>query len=266
MTDKPTAAMPNGLAWLQWALQVTSRTLRRLMLIRRRYAAEEPVQVIVGTRKAQATYYLHPAALKAKSGFFRGCLSGSFKESMDNIISMDDINPRIFAFFVQWLFVGNVWDVDTVQKDHASQTEVDMIDAWYLADRLLAEEFQNYCMDSIRHTAAKQGTVWGCRKALCGQDSASGCLKAYYTQEMAACMANGRKTQSKAYSTWLETLDKVWEDANDEATKNLFLSYISEREKIVDSGKFIEPAKLKGCHWHVHVDTSKKDCEAKFKK
>jgi hypothetical protein len=223
----------------------------------------------VGTGTEQTTYYLPPAALRAKSGFFRGCLSGSFKESQDKTIKLDDVDPQTFSFFVEWLFSEKVWDVTTVDAKDARQFELDVIAAWLLADRLVAEEFQNYCMDSIRHTHEKQAKIYGNANVLCGQDSTSGQLKAYYTQEMAGCMANARKLQAARqphqFDSWLDGLDRICNNANGEAFKNLFLTYAEEREKIGTSGRFFEAAKLKGCHWHVHIDTPKEDCEAKFR-
>ncbi|KPI41025.1 uncharacterized protein AB675_8142 [Cyphellophora attinorum] len=229
------------------------------------YATEETVRVVVGEDGYQVIYHLPPAALKAKSAYFRGCLSGSFKESEQNIITLDDVNPKTFAFFVQWLFSEKIWHVAAVDSKDARETEMNMIDLWILADRLLAEDCQNYCMDSIRATVSHQKTVSGCVKVIGKRVSAGGQLKAFYTQQMASSMARTRKASfdtghSPKHESWLKELDQVWDQASAEATKDLFLKYMEERERM-----YVSPAALAGCHWHVHVDTSKDECEAKFR-
>jgi hypothetical protein len=232
------------------------------MLIRCRFSTEEPVKVVVGTGSEQTVHYLPPAALKAKSGFFRGCLSGPFKESEEKVITLSDIDPKTFAFFVEWLFSNKVWHVTTKDSKTAEQDEMDKIDVWLLADRLLAEGLQNHCMDSIRHALAVQQWVYGGPKVLCGPSSTSSQLKAYYIEEMAWSMASCRNDPDQ-WKVWLEELETIFDKADGATSKKLFLAYDAMKDKF-DDGEPLQPAEWGGCEFHVHVETSKKECESKF--
>jgi hypothetical protein len=112
------------------------------------------VEVVVGCEHNQTTHYLPPSALTTNSGYFRGCLSGSFKESLDNKIILEDASPHKFAFFVQWLWQGKIWSKDDIDNMAIRQggglIQADMIAVWFLADRFVAEGLQNHCIDSLR--------------------------------------------------------------------------------------------------------------------
>ncbi|KAI8934194.1 hypothetical protein NX059_008943 [Plenodomus lindquistii] len=68
------------------------------------FACSETVVVQVGSEKKR--YMLHTDLLKFHSGYFRGALSGAFKESVDGSISLTDVDTDAFDIFVNYIYNG----------------------------------------------------------------------------------------------------------------------------------------------------------------
>ncbi|ETN42568.1 uncharacterized protein HMPREF1541_01725 [Cyphellophora europaea CBS 101466] len=105
------------------------------------------VSVTVGSGAEAKTRALHKDLLKAKSRYFEGCLSGKFSESVNNQVTLPDMNPEAFGAFVVWAYTGKIESDDKDCKiDRASK----LVRLWILSDRLMCESLQNLCMDQLR--------------------------------------------------------------------------------------------------------------------
>ncbi|KAH8730297.1 hypothetical protein GQ44DRAFT_607415 [Phaeosphaeriaceae sp. PMI808] len=62
--------------------------------------------VVVKVGKQEKCYTLYRAPLVEASGFFRGALSGNFKESTEGLIRMKDVNTDVFDAVVDWIYQG----------------------------------------------------------------------------------------------------------------------------------------------------------------
>ena len=88
--------------------------------------------VIVGTERKK--YTLHERLLTHHSQYFRGALSGNFKESDDRVVTLEDADTEAFDFLVDWLYdrklpgFHKAWDVNRMPL---------RLHAYVLADRLL---------------------------------------------------------------------------------------------------------------------------------
>jgi hypothetical protein len=78
------------------------------------------VTVIVGPEARK--YVIHKTFLSHYSEYFDNALNGSWEEAEDRTIALDDIEPRTFDFFVDWLYSQNLpatdedWSVVTETK------------------------------------------------------------------------------------------------------------------------------------------------------
>ncbi|KAI4612439.1 hypothetical protein J4E80_007172 [Alternaria sp. BMP 0032] len=90
-------------------------------------------------------YNLHIDLLKHHSGYFRGALSGAFKETDDGIITLIDIDTDAFDVFVDWIYTGVVAPIEFPAKtvNHIGPK----FRSYILADRLLAPGLKSAIMD-----------------------------------------------------------------------------------------------------------------------
>ncbi|MCJ1397425.1 hypothetical protein MMC11_000618 [Xylographa trunciseda] len=76
--------------------------------------------VIVGPPRNQQTFSAHTHILKSSSRFFAAALSPAsiFSEAAANTVALPEACPRVFSFWLQWAYTGNLaheevdWDGD----------------------------------------------------------------------------------------------------------------------------------------------------------
>ncbi|KAI4696594.1 uncharacterized protein J4E88_000771 [Alternaria novae-zelandiae] len=100
------------------------------------------VIVKIGTEGKE--YILHTELLKHHSGYFRGALSGAFKETDDGVIPITDIETDAFDTFVDWIYRG------TVNTEPQSPSNV-LSRSYILADRLIMPGLKSALMDHYYH-------------------------------------------------------------------------------------------------------------------
>ena len=99
------------------------------------FAQSETIIVRVGSE--EKNYILHKELLAHHSGFFRGALSGNFKETDDGVIPLTDVEPEMFAFVIDWMYTGVLDDSAHVHATHDGDDVSFRYHAYVLADRLL---------------------------------------------------------------------------------------------------------------------------------
>lgn len=76
------------------------------------------------------------------STFFAGALNGSFLEADSKTIKLQDEDPSVFEFFIQWLYTGKEYFTDLCLSLEARDTadvrytSSILVRAWVLADKL----------------------------------------------------------------------------------------------------------------------------------
>ncbi|KAI4679903.1 hypothetical protein J4E81_010308 [Alternaria sp. BMP 2799] len=108
-------------------------------------AATSPTVVVkVGTEGKE--YILHTELLKHHSGYFRGALSGAFKETDDGVVPITDVEIDAFDVFVDWIYRGTVTTdlfLEAFRKYRLVATR-----SYILADRLLVPGLKSALMDT----------------------------------------------------------------------------------------------------------------------
>lgn len=66
--------------------------------------------VLVGPEDSPETFHVHTPFLTSNSAFFAAALSvtSGFKEAIENCVSLVEVDSRIFAFFMQWLYTKSL--------------------------------------------------------------------------------------------------------------------------------------------------------------
>ncbi|KAF2789769.1 hypothetical protein K505DRAFT_365307 [Melanomma pulvis-pyrius CBS 109.77] len=86
------------------------------------------------------TFYLHSNLLTAESERFSKSLSGKFKEAEENAIHLEDEDPNLFGFFVEYLYRNRPCEV----KHNSAY--VTLARLYALGERIMAPNFQSHCL------------------------------------------------------------------------------------------------------------------------
>ncbi|CAN9398345.1 unnamed protein product [Alternaria alternata] len=93
-------------------------------------------------------YNLHTVLLMHHSGYFRGALSGAFKETDDGVVSLLDVDTDAFEVFVDWAYQGTLReDLEYIRHSYKSGLAT-ACRAYVLADRLLAPSLKSALIDA----------------------------------------------------------------------------------------------------------------------
>lgn len=89
------------------------------------------------------TYYLHYDLLCAESKRFANSLNGNFKEAEDRIVNIEDEDPELFGYFVEYIYR----DRSILSREISHYSEyITLARLYTMGERLVAEHFQAYCL------------------------------------------------------------------------------------------------------------------------
>ncbi|PVI02537.1 hypothetical protein DM02DRAFT_670533 [Periconia macrospinosa] len=100
-------------------------------------------QIIAVTVGRSKTFYLHTDILITESEAFLKNLTGSFKESSENAVAMEDEDPELFGFFVEYLYRG--CPIFSRKVEHYSEFAT-LARLYAMGERLMASKFQAYAL------------------------------------------------------------------------------------------------------------------------
>ncbi|KAG9190523.1 hypothetical protein G6011_08611 [Alternaria panax] len=129
-------------------------------------AGSEIIIVTVGAEGKE--YHLHTSLLMHYSGYFRGALSGAFKETDEGVVSLLDIDTDAFDVFVDWLYRGTLRsDLEYVRLNPSSGLAT-ACRAYVLADRLLVPSLKSALMDGYFDKNMRALDKWypSCRRII----------------------------------------------------------------------------------------------------
>jgi hypothetical protein len=169
-------------------------------------------------------------------------------------------------FFVQWVYTGHVWTADNIEEFAKNRLTTDdafnefrglTVSLWLLGDRLLAEEFQNHCMDMLRKSNKNDALS---TYVLCKlQDSGltESLMHDYITKQIAFDGTSSDDFEDRIKGHLWKRLD----------ANNVTRIFLESRILLKTTEKDRQdPARTNDCKWHVHVETSKEECMAKGKR
>jgi hypothetical protein len=61
--------------------------------------------VVVGEGDGKREFVVHEELICESSDFFRGAMSGEWKEAGDRVVSLPDDDPDVFALYLQAIYV-----------------------------------------------------------------------------------------------------------------------------------------------------------------
>ena len=102
-----------------------------------RYLTSSVFSVVVGTKPT--TYILHADLLAKESDRFSKSVGGVFSEATTKTITLDEEDPELFGFFVEYLYKGE--GLMTLAVKDASECSI-IARLYALGDRLQAPRFQ----------------------------------------------------------------------------------------------------------------------------
>jgi hypothetical protein len=100
-----------------------------------------------GASKKQK-FLVHKEFICYYSPFFNAAFNGNFKEGESQTMDLEDIDPAVFALFVNWLYAQKV--LSDQEDDQPSLPH--LISLWMLADRFLVPKLQNQALIAYDRT------------------------------------------------------------------------------------------------------------------
>ncbi|KAF3034205.1 hypothetical protein E8E11_003624 [Didymella keratinophila] len=101
------------------------------------------------------TYQIYKTLLTEHSEYFRNTLNGSWKESDDGVIDLDDVDCHIFEIFIHWLHTQrllakfSLWLKKDETEPGTKAVQMAMLDTWVFADRFLTSALRRDCEHAL---------------------------------------------------------------------------------------------------------------------
>lgn len=101
------------------------------------------VNVFVGPDHVQ--FGIHKALLCQRSSYFKGALTGRFKEAREGTVTLEDEDPEVFSRFNTWLYTGSCIRDD----DDATLAMAPAFQLWLFAEKRMIADLQNAIIDQL---------------------------------------------------------------------------------------------------------------------
>ncbi|OBT62101.1 hypothetical protein VE03_09028 [Pseudogymnoascus sp. 23342-1-I1] len=116
---------------------------------------QEIVYVIVGPEAQK--FGMHKEQLCVNSAYFRAAFEGGFEEAIRREVALKESDTVAFGMFNEWLYTGKISeDLRSTNQGFGATPKPELadiptfsqlVDAWLLADYLLAPKMQNHIID-----------------------------------------------------------------------------------------------------------------------
>jgi hypothetical protein len=113
-------------------------------------------EVLVGPEKVR--YLVHKDVLSSQSPFFSAALNGFFLEGSSQILSLPDVETKIFDHVILWLYQNRLEPLEYFFKDN-KPTYFTLLDLYASADQLDIEGLRNAVVDRVAELAEKTNSV-----------------------------------------------------------------------------------------------------------
>lgn len=107
------------------------------------------VTILVGPDHVK--FEIHKALLCHRSAYFKGALTGRFKEAREGIVTLEDEDPETFSRFHAWLYTGSCMKDD----DTTPLTIAPALQLWLFAEKRLVPDLQNAIVDQLIKSCVK---------------------------------------------------------------------------------------------------------------
>jgi len=108
------------------------------------------VKITVGPEKE--TWLLHEGVICERSAFFKKAFTGGFQESNTKVIHLDEEDPKMFGYFIDWLYGKGL----SCELDHANPSDVTFkhVKPWLalyiFADKIALAELSKEALEQYR--------------------------------------------------------------------------------------------------------------------
>lgn len=211
------------------------------------------IEVTVEQDSEQVVYKLHHSLLCEVSGYFRGCLQGSFSEATSGKIIFADVDLKAFELFARWLYTKELAVLEDVIPGYRIKN---LIDVYVLADRLLCPKLKNRAMDMLQDMCARDFTPIEAFTKAVGAGLGQCHLTDFLMEILARDIVIMKDPEDYMLDdSWPELLAT---DGNFTA-KLMAESIRLARPKDTDHDE-LSPYEGEGCRWHEHADDEDLGC------
>ena len=199
--------------------------------------------MVVG--KDKFVYHVHKKLLMEKSPFFQACLSSGMVEQQTNEVVLPQDLWLAFDFVVNWIYSDKIKRLPLTLESAMAATK-----AWVLADKLCMPKLQNVLMDRIRELWRDDPMhpfflLWTARNTT---DESP--IHRFIMDQLSHDMVHASDFYNATEPTEAKSLPKSLGTLM--ADPDISLKLLWQTNKMARGQR--APAKLKGCHYHVHKD------------
>ncbi|KAH8721550.1 hypothetical protein GQ44DRAFT_829121 [Phaeosphaeriaceae sp. PMI808] len=112
--------------------------------------------VIAVTVAKSRTFYLHSDLLTSESERLSNSLTGRFKEAEEKAIELEDEDPELFGFFVEYLYRDR--SILSREPEHYSEY-VTLARLYAMGERLIAPRFQSYSLWRFAQSLGSRASI-----------------------------------------------------------------------------------------------------------
>ncbi|KAH7137918.1 hypothetical protein B0J11DRAFT_573932 [Dendryphion nanum] len=114
------------------------------------YLSTPAISVCVGDEDdGKKTFTVHEGLITARSLFFRNALNGNWRESDDKSVPLDDVDPEIFAIYLNSIYHNQLPVFPASgEVDGGGQFET-LMKVYVLADKLMDTTTKNTILDAV---------------------------------------------------------------------------------------------------------------------
>ncbi|CAD0023988.1 unnamed protein product [Aureobasidium pullulans] len=120
--------------------------------------SSEPAKIVVGPEGRE--FLVHKGVLCHYSEYFRGALSGSFKEGLEGAVPMPQEDPYLFEIVVSWCYTRKLQDM--ADKAGSEMDYLDLINLWIFGDKHIIPALQDAVMDAFMQKNAAVKHIPSC--------------------------------------------------------------------------------------------------------
>lgn len=206
------------------------------------------VTILVGPNHIK--FEIHKALLCHRSAYFKGALTGRFKEAREGIVTLEDEDPETFSRFHAWLYTGSCMKDD----DTTPLTIAPALQLWLFAEKRLVPNLQNAIIDQLIKSYTKTYTTNNPLVSEPSPEEENACIAAWENSAEDSCLQKFITDHFLCHLD-LETLFRESRAERYPLTLIVSIAIRAQKAGLERKRDFFGGLRYEHCaRYHVHVD------------
>jgi hypothetical protein len=215
-----------------------------------RFTKSPVVTIQAGEGESVETWFVHRELLCSKSDFFKKCFESGMTEAVENKVVLKEDDPKVVAWFVNWLYTGKVQTDDT----DSDPTLDALYPLYFFADKIGSDDLHNETIDLVTYKSAITNS-FPCKviPEWCNKGHGESELVVWAIDEWAHNMTNAPQSWRKGDISAAQNIIKSRSAEPLLVNKLLLAVWKYNQNKDLKEA----PSEVRGCHYHRHKEGAK---------